>query len=266
MTHALINGLKIHYQRFGSGQKLLLLNGSGTTIAESAPLIQEIAASFDVVVADQRGLGESAHVEGSYEMSDLARDAIGLVDHLGWTSFRVLGVSFGGMIAQELCVTIPERIERLALLCTSSGGSGGSSYPLDQLHSLDPASRVERYVEILDTRFTPDWLATHDREAALVDLITQRQFLEKPDDIRIGEAQQLDARSRHDVFDRLSRISCPTFIAAGAFDGIAPPSNSSAMAAQIPDATCRIYEGGHMFMFQDRTAIPEILTFLSSNS
>ncbi len=66
-------------------------------------------------------------------MADLAHEALQLADHIGWDTFMVLGVSFGGMVAQELAVTSPERVRRLALVCTSSGGPGGSSYPLHTL-------------------------------------------------------------------------------------------------------------------------------------
>ena len=63
------------------------------------------------------------------------------------------------MVAQELAVTHPERIERLALVCTSSGGAGGASYPLHELATLAPAERAEVATRLLDTRFSPEWLS-----------------------------------------------------------------------------------------------------------
>jgi pimeloyl-ACP methyl ester carboxylesterase len=78
-----------------------------------------------------------------------------------------------------------------------------------------------------------------------------------------GEAGQIDARSHHDVFDRLLRITCPTLVAAGRFDGIAPLDNSEAIAAQVPDSDLRVYEGGHAFVAQDAAAFPEIIEFLA---
>jgi len=79
-----------------------------------------------------------------------------------------------------------------------------------------------------------------------------------------GEREQLLARSRHDVTDRLGRITSPTLVAAGRYDGIAPPANSEAIAARIPGADLRMYEGGHVFITQDRAALPEIMDFLAA--
>ncbi len=79
-----------------------------------------------------------------------------------------------------------------------------------------------------------------------------------------GEVEQLEARRGHDVWDRLDAVACPTLVAAGRFDGIAPPANSEAIAARIPDCRLRLYEGGHAFFAQDRRALPEILDFLGS--
>jgi len=74
---------------------------------------------------------------------------------------------------------------------------------------------------------------------------------------------QLEARSRHDVCDRLGAITCPTLVACGRFDGIAPPVNGEAIAARVADAQLRLYEGGHAFFAQDPAALPDVISFLS---
>src|SRR5215472_14787433 len=78
-----------------------------------------------LLVWDYRGFGRSAPVTHPYTMADVAADAAGLLAATGWESCRVAGVSFGGMVAQEFAVTHPQRVERLALACTSAGGGGG---------------------------------------------------------------------------------------------------------------------------------------------
>jgi len=261
VERARINGIDLAYERRGSGPRLLFCNGSGTTVANTRMLVDPYAARFEVVVHDQRGLGETGVPPGPYEMSDYAADAIGLLDHLGWDTARVVGVSFGGMVAQEIAVTVPERVERLALVCTSPGGPF-ASYPLHELADLEHAEWAARFVTLIDTRYTPEWLATHDFDRMVVDFLSQPDPETDPIVLE-GKRLQLDARSRHDVVDRLGRITCPTFVASGRFDGIAPPANGEAIAARVPGADFRVFEGGHGFASQDPTAQPAILDFLA---
>jgi 3-oxoadipate enol-lactonase len=263
MPLASLNGIELYYERLGAGPPLLFLNGSGATVANTAPFVTPFAEKCEVVAFDQRGLGRSTVPNDPYDMVDLAADAAALVDHLGWQQFRLVGISFGGMVAQELAVTVPDRIDRLALLCTSAGGAGGASFPLHTLGDADAAERATVSGQLLDTRFTPDWLMSHPDDRALAELLGQRFKIEQTEEVRRGEAMQLQARAGHDVYDRLARITCPTLVASGRYDGIAPAANGAAIAAQIPNATLRLFEGGHLFFVQDPTAMPEILDFLT---
>jgi pimeloyl-ACP methyl ester carboxylesterase len=259
-----VNGIDVYYERAGAGPRLLFLNGSGSTLASSEPLIRPFTARFDVVAHDQRGLGRTSVSPGPYTMADYAADALALLNRVGWGGCRVIGVSFGGMVAQELAVTCPERVERLALACTSPGGAGGTSYPLHELASLPADERAARSLSVLDTRFTPEWLAAHPADRMLVEMMAKRAAGEKSEEQVRGASEQLDARRRHDVYDRLARISCPTLVAAGRYDGIAPVANAEAIAARVPDAELRVYEGGHAFFAQDPKALPDIIDFLAT--
>ncbi len=256
----------LHYVVEGSGPRLLFFNGSGSSIAEMALLIEVLSSRFELLVHDQRGLGLTGIPTGpAPTMADYARDGVALLDHLGWGSARVLGLSFGGMVAQEFAVTHPERVERLGLLCTSSGGRGGSSYPLHELADLSPEERRRVEVAIADTRFDEAWLADHPSDRALAEHLAGRRDTELPDERRRGAALQLAARRHHDTYDRLEAITCPTLVAAGRFDGTAPLENSEALAARIPGALLRVYEGGHPFLVQDPRAISEVMDFLASD-
>ena len=64
--------------------------------------------------------------------------------------------------------------------------------------------------------------------------------------------------------DRLARVTCPTLVACGRYDGIAPPANGEAIVARVPGAELRTYEGGHAFFFQDRAALPDVIEFLAT--
>jgi 3-oxoadipate enol-lactonase len=258
------NGIDIYYEHSGTGPRLLFFNGSGATLESSGPMIDPYRARFEVLVHDQRGLGRTEIPAGPYSMKDYAADALALLDSVGWTSCRVIGVSFGGMVAQEFAVTAPDRVERLVLACTSPGGAGGSSYPLHELGSLDDDPAMgERMLALLDTRFTPQYLADRPSDQALASVLAARRSGPKSPERRLGEREQLLARRGHDVMDRLPSIACPTLIAAGRYDGIAPLANSEALANRISGANLRVYEGGHAFFLQDQGAVPEILDFLA---
>ena len=109
-----VNGVELYWEQSGSGHRLLFCNGSGTTLQAVRPLLDLVAGQFDLLAWDYRGLGRSVPLTGPYTMADLAADAVGLLEIAGWDTCRVLGVSFGGMVAQEFAVTNPERVERLA--------------------------------------------------------------------------------------------------------------------------------------------------------
>jgi pimeloyl-ACP methyl ester carboxylesterase len=254
--------ISINYQITGSGPRLLFFNGSGATLKGSELLIRSLSKECEVLAHDQRGLGLTSIPEGPYTMAQYATDAAALLDHVGWKTCSVVGISFGGMVAQEFAVTFPQRVERLALLCTSAGGSASSSYPLHELGALSADERASKMATLSDTRFTPEWLASHPSDAQMMSM--RGESTTKSADVLRGERLQLAARADHDVANRLHLISCPTFVAAGKFDGIAPPVNSEAIAERITGATMSVYEGGHMFLAQDPTAIREIRPFLST--
>jgi 3-oxoadipate enol-lactonase len=88
----------------------------------------------------------------------------------------------------------------------------------------------------------------------------------KTEEVLRGERLQLIARIGHDVADRLHNVASPTFVMAGRFDGIAPPDNSHEIVKRIPHATMAEYEGGHMFVAQDKLALKDLWAFLSGGS
>jgi len=259
-----VNGVELYWEQRGSGPRLLFCNGSGTTLQAVRPLLDLVAARFDLLAWDYRGLGRSVPVTGPYTMADLAADAAGLLEIAGWDICRVLGVSFGGMVAQEFAVTNPERVERLALACTSAGGDGGSSYPLQKLPELPPQERAAVQLKLADSRWDERWLEAHPADRALAEgLAAVGQNQPDPAAAAVYTAQ-LEARAGHDVWDRLDAITCPALVGYGNYDQIAPVQNSTAIASRIRGAELRGYEGGHLFLFQDPAALPEFEAFLQA--
>ena len=258
--------LDIHYRIGGSGPPLLHVNGTGGDLRKPmGPLTSPLLDRSTVLAYDQRGLGQSGRPDRPYSMADYGDDAAALLDHVGWDRVRVVGVSFGGMVAQHLAIRHPERVERLVLCCTSSGGEGGASFPLHELDGLPADEMIVRRLELSDVRRDAAWRRDHPAELAeIVAMMSASEAVGAGEPGRAeGARRQLEARRQHDTWDELPRLSVPTLVAGGRYDAIAPPENLAALAGRIPGAELALFDGGHLFFVQDRAAWPAIADFLA---
>jgi 3-oxoadipate enol-lactonase len=260
-----LDGLKAYYERAGSGQRLLFISGSGGDLRVKPNVFESpLARGFDLLGYDQRGLGQTDKPAGPYSMQDYADDAAKLLDALDWQDALVMGVSFGGMVAQEFALRHPRRISRLVLACTSSGGAGGASYPLHKIADMPMEERVPLQMSISDTRQSVEWQRSHPETVERAYAMARAAAdLGAGEPSRLsGAALQLDARRRHDTWERLPELRMPVLLCAGKYDGIAPLGNMRAMAQRIASSELRVYEGGHLFLIQDRSAYPDIVEWL----
>ena len=259
------NGVSLYYELGGTGERLLIISGTGGDLRQPPRFTEgPLAENFEVLAYDQRGLGQSSVPAWPYAMADFADDAAALLDGIGWEDCAVMGISFGGMVAQELALRHAGRVRRLVLACTSAGGAGGASYPLQDLHGLSSDERAAQRMQLLDTRWDAAW---RDANPDMVALIGSRLNLQGDGDgPSQGLTNQLTARAGHDTADRLGAITCPTLVCGGRFDGIAPPSNSKFLAQGIPGARLEMFDGGHAFFLQDPAAIPAAIAFLSDGA
>ncbi len=258
-----LDDVVLYYELAGSGQPLLLIAGTGSDLRYGPdPFAWPGAEEFSVLAFDHRDLGRSlSRSRRMPTMADFAGDAIALVDHVGWGEFSVLGISFGGMVAQELALAAGERVSSLVLACTSAGGRCGASYPLHELYSLAPAERTAELVRLLDTRAELDAKLASAIEGFLV----EDRVLAAGEGAPEGLLRQLEARRGHDTCERLAGVRARTLIAAGRFDGLAPLARSERLAAAIPGARLQVFDGGHGFLVQDPTAWPAIAEFLRAS-
>lgn len=245
--------------------KLLYISGTGGDLRKKPSIFDSpLPGLFQLVSYDQRGLGQSGKPDRLYSMADYADDARRLLDHLGWDKAYVLGVSFGGMVAQELAINHCDRIDRLVLCCTSTGGKGGSSYPLHDLHSLNEVEWAQKMILISDLRCNEQWIK--DNREVYGDMIRETlaayQFAADEQNHAIGAWHQLAARRNHDTYDRLPAIHCPTLVCGGKYDALATPDNLKTLAEKLPKARLEFFEGGHLFLLQDGNAFPLIVEYL----
>ena len=259
-----VRDIDLYAEIAGSGPRLLFLSGSGADL-RTARGHAPFAEAFEVLTFDQRGLGRSGKPDGPYTMADYAEDALALLDVVGWETCHVVGVSFGGMVAQEVALRAPDRVRRLVLCCSSSGGAGGSSYPIHEYLDLSPEEAARRSLVVQDRRRDAAWQRAHPD--AVTDAIEARELQRRawaadPAGER-GYRGQLAARWAHDTYERLPQLAMPVLIAGGTYDGQAPPENQRAIHALIPHADLEFFEGGHGFTREDPTAVPRIIEWLS---
>jgi 3-oxoadipate enol-lactonase len=247
----------LYTELHGDGPPVLAISGSGGDLRRSAPAAHPLNREFTVLHYDHRGLGRSDDVEAPPTMDDFADDAAALVGAVGWDRCHVVGVSFGGMVAQHLAVRHSDLIDRLVLCCTSPGGAH-ASYPLHELGELEGEERADRLFGLFDRRYDPSAAEPVPGLGRAYGPIREGMGLPRS----AGAVRQLEARRHHDVVADLGRIAAPTLVCAGVHDEIAPLANSEVIVAGVADARLERFDGGHLFLVQDRSAYPAIAAFL----
>jgi len=262
-----VRGVDLYYEHYqGGSPRVLWISGTGADLRQN-PLRGKgpLERQNDVLMYDQRGLGRSAKPDQPYSMADYADDAAALMDTIGWSSAHVLGVSFGGMVAQHLALRHPERVDKLVLACTSSGGAGGASGDLLELSSLPPDEALKARLQLMDSRndFSVDPPRYAPKLAPIAERMSQPPLNSDDPDASIGARRQLEARSGHNTWDRLGEITASTLVIGGRYDRQAPPENLRNLAAAIPSARVELFDGGHFFLLQDPAAWDAINAFVA---
>ena len=263
-----VRDIEIYYEISGKGPKLLYISGTGADLRNKPNIFDSpLADQFQILAFDQRGLGQTDRPDIRYSMEDYADDAMELMQVLNWSPCHVVGLSFGGMVAQELALRHAECIDRLVLCCTSSGGEGGHSYPFHEMPEMPDDEMNSLSTSINDVRHDVEWQLKNPAEyQAILDYGNSRNAGAGEPGREIGAKRQLEARIDHDTFDRLADIKHPTFIAGGAYDGIAPPKNATAIHRKIEHSKLEFFQGGHDFLDRDPMAYQQIIEFLLADN
>lgn len=245
-----VAGRELYYEREGDGEPLLLIQGmSGTHAAWGRPFRSRLEERFDCVVFDNRGVGFSGPAEEGFTIAELAEETAGLLDALDIESAHVLGISMGGMVAQELGLGHPERVRSLTLGCTYCGGPGSRHMSQEDLALLGTAyasGDFERAVRAMwEVNLSPGFRA-EERRYADFQAISEaapvpRETIEK----------QLQAIFAHDTSSRLGDLELPTLVVHGTEDRVLPVVNGRQVASLIPGSRLEILDGiGHLFWWE----------------
>src|SRR3954451_6019880 len=251
--------MRLQHTRRGEGEPLLLIMGmSGSSLLWGEDFLSALQHDFDVIAVDNRGTGDSPRVEEAFSIADMADDAVEVLDELGIQSAHVLGISMGGMIAQELVLRHPERVRTLTLGCTYAGGPEGRLASPEVVQTLADGMRSgdrERAVRAA-------W-EVNVSKAYAADESHYRTFLEtalaKPVAVQVIMLQ-MQAIAAHDTSARLGEISAPTLVVHGTEDQMLEVANGEAIARAIPGARLEIMEGvGHLFFWEEPERSAELV-------
>jgi 3-oxoadipate enol-lactonase len=232
---------------------VLVLAGSlGSTVEMWRPQLPALTQRFRVVRVDLRGHGASPAPQGPYRVAELADDVRELLDRLGLDRVDWCGLSLGAMVGMHLASESPERIGRLALLCTSA-------------HFPDPTAWEQRIAAIAEHGaagiagtvvarwFTPDWAAEHP------DVVAEAESMVAGTS-DVGYAACCEALVAWDHRDRLPSIAAPTLVVAGADDLATSLDHARTIAEGVPGARLEVVPGAHLANIESPGVVTALLT------
>jgi len=276
MSTAKVGPVELYYEENGSGDPLLLIMGLAAPCEGWLMQVPDFAQQYRTISYDNRGVGRSSKPDGPYTIHEMADDAAGLLHALEIERAHVVGISMGGMIAQELVLRHPERVHALVLGCTypepdaeteqmrtvSVTELGGTitedgEQKVD-FQGLDP---MMFFQFMLPKVFNPSFIEQH--LPTLMEVFggtLQWGFSVE------AVLAQVEACMTHRTTDRLATIQSPTLVITGDDDQLIPPTNSEVIASKIPDAKLvQVPGGSHAFNFETPEVFNrEVLQFLAS--
>ncbi len=242
--------MKLAWERHGSGEPLLLIQGLGYARWGWEPVVPGLAESFEVLLFDNRGIGESDAPPGPYTAAELAQDAAQVLEEAGVERAHVLGTSLGGMVAQELALAAPERVDRLVLACTTPGGPESFPMPEQTVKLLTSGATLRQFVE--------NALAPEPNQEIVERILRHREATAQPFDAWSAQAA---AGAAFDALDRVAGIAAPTLILHGTEDAVVDSRNTALLALRIPDARVELFPGGgHLFFWEQPDRFVEVVT------
>jgi 3-oxoadipate enol-lactonase len=230
MPFAENEGVNIYWDAQGDGAPLLLIMGLGWPASSWHRTRPALNEHYRTIAFDNRGVGQSGAPPGPYSMAQMAADAAAVLKAAGVNTAHILGVSMGGMIAQEFALQYPQKVRSLMLGCTMAGGPHAVQAPsevIDVLMSrgIDPEAFAAAINPFIYDAKTP-------RARMDEDLAARRKWFPTPE----GYFAQLQAIIGWEAYSRISQITAPTLVLHGENDRLVPPDNAKLIAEEIPGA------------------------------
>ena len=254
-----VGEIELEYERSGAGPPLLLIQGmSGTMWHWGEPFLEPLRREFEVIVYNHRGVGASSVLEGGVTTAQMAEDGAGLLAALDIASAHVLGISMGGMVAQELALGHPELVNTLTLGCTYCGGEGSSLAAPEIVQRLGQAmlsgNRELALRTAWEVNVSAKMAADADAYADFLDVAQEHAVA-----IPVVMAQ-MQACAAHDTSGRLAQLAMPTLVMHGTEDQMIPVQNGRLIASLIAGSELEIFEGaGHVFFWEEPERSADLL-------
>jgi 3-oxoadipate enol-lactonase len=233
-----VNEVALAHDIHGEADAPVLVLGSslGTTRAMWQPQLEPFAARFRVVRYDHRGHGGSPSPAGPYTVDDLGGDVLALLDELGVDRFSYAGVSLGGMVGMWLASVVPDRVERLAVVCSSAAPGNPAGWH-DRARAVRSDGMTPIAAPVTDRWFTPSWSADHPGEVK--PFVDDFSDAVEPE----GYAGCCEALASLDLRPRLRTIVAPTLVLAGSDDLALPPEpHARTIADGVRDAHLEVVD------------------------
>jgi 3-oxoadipate enol-lactonase len=248
MALASVNGVDLNYKLDGDGaETIVLINGLADDLETWVFQVEEfVAAGYRVLRFDNRGIGASSKPAGPYSSQMLADDAKGLVDSLGLTGFHLMGVSMGGMVAQEYALSYPGDLQSVTFGCTYAAPGPFCSRMFAMWADAAQVLGVPFVMrDVALWAFTVPFF--EQRGAELAEFETAMRYMDQPVHAYLA---QLAVIQNHDTTGRLGAITVPSLILAGQEDILIPVSLSRRIHEAIPGSQWATTSGGHACIWE----------------
>jgi pimeloyl-ACP methyl ester carboxylesterase len=255
-----VGDIDIGYKKInGTGPPILLINGFSVSMNNwNATLINNLSKNHNVIMFDNRGIGNTTNGTKPFTIHQFAQDTIGLMSALNISKTDIMGFSMGSYIAQDIALTNPEKINKLVLYAPVCGGS--ESTPLHEnltKITLNSKNAKEFYHGLVPLIFPKEIIKNNQ---SVIDYIANKFPVNTAMDTIRNQFSALYSWNYKGVCDQIKNINSPTLIMVGTKDILNPPPNSLMMAEKIPDSwLIRIQGGGHAIMSQNVSKIATVI-------